>query len=74
MGFTVVYEQGDFPMELFLLMGDNYAGNSAMGNACHQKRVELETSLSGELRRRLYHSLAQSGIGRNCLTFAILNA
>src|SRR3981081_2781030 len=30
-GFDAVYAQGDFPMEMFLLMGENYIGNAEVG-------------------------------------------
>ena len=72
LGFEIVYTQGDFPMELFLLQGDDYTGNSELGSQCHWRRVHFETSISGELRRRMYQALALAGIGRDCLTFGSL--
>jgi SAM-dependent methyltransferase len=72
LGFEVAYVQGDFPMELFLLMGDNYVATPQLGGQCHQKRVAFEMALPGELRRRLYQKLAEAGIGRDCLVFARL--
>lgn len=69
LGFDIVYVQGDFPMELFLLMGDDYVNNPEIGSQCHRKRIALETSLSGEQRRQLYQAMAAAGIGRNCLVF-----
>ena len=71
--FQVVDELGDFPMELFLLFGDNYVGQPEVGNACHQRRVKFELGVPGELRRKLYRSFAQNGIGRDCLVFARKN-
>jgi 2-polyprenyl-3-methyl-5-hydroxy-6-metoxy-1,4-benzoquinol methylase len=71
-GFEVIYSQSDYPMELFLLSGDDYTGNPEVGNQCHQKRVQLEKVLPGELRRKLYRAFAQAGIGRNCLIFGRL--
>jgi len=70
-GLRTFHAQGDFPMELFLLMGrdTNYVGNPAVGTQCHFKRIRLESSLPNDLRRTLYCSLAQLGIGRNCLIF-----
>jgi 2-polyprenyl-3-methyl-5-hydroxy-6-metoxy-1,4-benzoquinol methylase len=68
-GFEIIYEQGDFPMEFFLLMGDDYIGNPSVGSQCHQKRVQFEQALPADLRRRLYHALAQVGVGRSCLMF-----
>ena len=66
-GYHVVQSQATFPMEMFLLMGDDYVGNPDIGRACHEKRVRFETSLPGEARRRLYRSLAQAGLGRQCI-------
>ena len=68
-GFDRVYQQSDFPMELFLLMGENYVGDAAKGDACHRRRVELELSLPSQVRRRMYQAFAQSGVGRNILMF-----
>jgi SAM-dependent methyltransferase len=72
LGFDVVYEQGDFPMELFLLMGDDYVGDEAVGSACHQKRVRFETALPPALRRRMYQAMASAGLSRDCLVFGRL--
>lgn len=72
LGFEVVYAQSDFPMELFLLMGDDYVGNPRVGNICHQKRIQFELALPPDLRRSMYRELAKIGIGRDCLIFAQL--
>lgn len=64
-GFEPVDVQADFPMELFLLMGRNYLGDPQLGAACHGERVELEHSMPSNLRRNLYRSFAERGIGRN---------
>ena len=74
LGFEVVYSQGDFPMELFLLMGDEYVGNPKVGTRCHQRRVRFEMAISGESRRRIYRALAEVGVGRDCLVFGRLRA
>lgn len=72
LGFEVLHTQGDFPMEIFLLMGreTDYVGNPEIGNICHQRRIRFETSLSPEVRRKLYHSFGTAGLGRNCLVLA----
>jgi SAM-dependent methyltransferase len=72
-GFDVVYLFSDFPMEFFLLMDENYVKNAKKGRECHQKRVAFELSMPGDLRRRLYKSFAELGIGRNSLVFARRN-
>lgn len=69
-GFAPFEAQGDFPMEIFLLLGDDYVGNPELGSACHRRRVDLEMGLSREDRRALYRALARGGLGRNCLVFA----
>ncbi len=69
-GYEVVYSQSDFPMEMFLLMGDNYVGNPEVGDACHKKRVAFETGIPGKLRRKLYRTLGHAGFGRSCLMYA----
>jgi 2-polyprenyl-3-methyl-5-hydroxy-6-metoxy-1,4-benzoquinol methylase len=69
LGFETVCAQGDFPMEMFLLMGDNYVGNSQVGGACHARRVQFELGLSADLRRKIYSALGKVGVGRNCLVF-----
>ncbi|HET6328233.1 MAG TPA: class I SAM-dependent methyltransferase [Planctomycetaceae bacterium] len=68
-GFDKVYQQSDFPMELFLLMGENYVGDAAKGGACHKRRVELELGLPPHLRRQMYQAFAETGVGRNILMF-----
>lgn len=70
LGYQVVSSQGDFPMELFLLMGLDYTNNPKQGAACHRMRVEMELSLPSAFRRSFYEALAKANIGRNCLLFA----
>jgi 2-polyprenyl-3-methyl-5-hydroxy-6-metoxy-1,4-benzoquinol methylase len=69
-GFEIIHITTDFPMELFLLMGDNYIDNPELGAQCHKKRISLEQSLSDEIRQKIYQSFADIGIGRNCVVFA----
>jgi len=69
-GFEVLLKTTDFPMELFLLMGDDYVDNPEIGKMCHQKRVNFEFSISKELRRNLYNKLAELGLGRECIIYA----
>ncbi|MGB2728974.1 MAG: class I SAM-dependent methyltransferase [Halobacteriota archaeon] len=70
LGFEVLYTSVDFPMELFLLMGDDYIGNPEVGSLCHRKRVSFELSIPDALRREISQSLARIGIGRDCMVFA----
>jgi len=61
--FEIHLRTTDFPMELFLLMGDDYIGNDEVGSKCHQKRMKFELSVPEELRRNIYIYMAKLGIG-----------
>jgi len=52
--YEIVLRTTDFPMEFFLLMGEDYIGNDEVGSKCHQKRMKFELSLPDELRRDIY--------------------
>jgi len=73
-GYEVLHTEANFPMEIFLLMGDNYRTDSALGRKCHQKRVCFERKLSAagmsDVKRRLYQALAGCGLGREALIVA----
>jgi SAM-dependent methyltransferase len=64
-GLTVVDRSADFPMELFLLMGDDYRSDPAVGHAAHNRRRRIELALDPVTRRRLGRAWAAAGIGRN---------
>ncbi|HEX3135950.1 MAG TPA: class I SAM-dependent methyltransferase, partial [Planctomycetota bacterium] len=70
LGCEVVAESSDFPMELFLLLGMDYANEPALGARCHEMRVRCEMALPPELRRRIYAALASAGVARNCMIAA----
>lgn len=69
-GFQIVERAGTFPMELFLLMGDDYVTHSELGRECHARRRRLESALPTEQRRAWYRKLAEQGMGRNCVVVA----
>lgn len=68
--FDIITEMSDFPMEMFLLMGDDYLENKALGPVLHQKRCQMELAMPSALRRKIYTALASVGVGRNITTFA----
>lgn len=74
-GLTPVERQTSFPMEAFLLMGDDYVRQPDVGAACHARRMSfdlsLETAGKGDVRRSLYAALASSGIGREATVVAV---
>ena len=73
-GLEVVETLTSFPMELFLLMGDNYVGDETLGRACHLRRKQFDLNLEkaglGNVRRKLYGALAKAGIGREAIIVA----
>lgn len=73
-GFSVVHQESTFPIDLFLLMGDNYIDNDEIGRNCHKKRMNFEKSIrnngANELLEGLYTDLAKRGIGREIVMYA----
>lgn len=73
-GFGPLRVQASFPMEFFLLMGENYVGHPELGRACHAKRKAFELALAaagcGALKAKLYEALAQLGLGRTVVVLA----
>jgi SAM-dependent methyltransferase len=73
-GYEVLHTEANFPIEMFLLMGDNYLGNGPVGRQCHHKRVCFEKNLvaaaMGSVKRQLYEALARCGLGRQALFIA----
>lgn len=72
--FKIEKVTSTFPIDLFLMMGDNYIGNDELGRACHQKRMNFELLLhkSGldSLRDELYQKFSECGLGREVLIYA----
>lgn len=74
-GFAVLRREATFPIELFLLMGEDYIGDDALGRVCHARRKLFEARLdaagAGGLKRELYARLAELGLGRQALVYAV---
>jgi 2-polyprenyl-3-methyl-5-hydroxy-6-metoxy-1,4-benzoquinol methylase len=74
-GFTVASLEASFPMELFLLFGENYVADSTLGRRCHERRIAFETRLRengyGGVLRDLYQSLARQNLGRQVTAYAL---
>lgn len=72
-GFDIVHRTTTFPMELFLLMGQNYIGQDAVGRQCHQQRMSLEENLKKAglhtLKDELYALFAKHNVGREIVIF-----
>jgi len=74
--FSVLDLTTTFPLELFLIMGDNYIGNSVLGRKIHTKRKNFDKLLFENneiLRREFYKQLAKIGIGREFIVVAKKN-
>jgi hypothetical protein len=73
-GFDVVEVSTSFPIDQFLLMGDRYVGDDALGRAVHRRRMAFELALKAagknELRRELYRAQARLGVGREVSVLA----
>jgi SAM-dependent methyltransferase len=73
-GFEVVHQESTFPIDMFLLMGDNYVGNDKVGRECHTKRMNFEKTMisaGGEdALTRMFAAFADQGLGREVVMFA----
>jgi SAM-dependent methyltransferase len=70
-GFNVVLRESTFPIDMFLLMGDKYVGNDALGRECHGKRKQFELNMKkagkNDLKRKMYRCFSDMGIGREII-------
>lgn len=76
-GFTVMALSTTFPIDMFLLMGDNYTVDGKLGRQCHGKRKAFELALKkaglNELRLKLYERLIEQNVGREVVIFGKRN-
>ena len=73
-GFEIAHFETTFPIDLFLLMGENYVGDDKVGRECHKRRMNFElnmkrSGLSG-LKHSIYKSFGEHGIGREIVLLA----
>ena len=72
--FEPVLAEASFPLEMFLLFGENYVSDGTLGKKCHDKRVAFETNLRklghGEALRDFYQALAKLNLGRQVKMYA----
>lgn len=72
-GFHVHRVETTFPLELFLLMGDKYIADPALGRDCHRRRVDFELNLRklgrADLLRNMYRALATVNVGRSIIAY-----
>lgn len=74
-GFEIATCTTDFPMEMFLLLGDVYVDQPAVGREMHKKRCAFENAFRacGEMStlNTLYESFARAGVGREAIVLAV---
>lgn len=73
-GFEVITTYASFPLEMFLLFGDNYVDDSELGSICHQKRVAFEKNIRRANKidelRHMYRRFSEADIGRQITVIA----
>ncbi|AFS80020.1 hypothetical protein NKOR_00490 [Candidatus Nitrosopumilus koreensis AR1] len=71
--FNVIHQDTTFPLELFLLMGNDYIQNESLGKQKHIERMNLEINLNkgnSDLKQELYSKLAELNLGRTIILYA----
>ena len=67
-GLRILYENVTFPIDLFLLMGQDYITDPGLGAKCHDMRKTLEFNLnstgSEKFKEDLYKAFSKLNIGR----------
>ena len=67
-GFKILDVKSTFPIDIFLLMGDNYIEKPIVGKQAHLRRKNLEFSFEAtknlDFKTNLYRSFSNLGIGR----------
>jgi len=71
-GFEVVHDETTFPIDMFLLMDDNYIGNDRLGRLCHKKRMNFDLNISKNpvLNSKLRKAFADLDLGREIFMVA----
>tara|TARA_B100000795_G_scaffold87441_1_gene63636 strand:- start:855 stop:1784 length:930 start_codon:yes stop_codon:yes gene_type:complete len=65
-GFDIVHTETTFPIDMFLLMGENYIGNDDLGRSCHTKRMNFDVNIAKNpiLNEKLKKAFAALNLGR----------
>lgn len=74
-GFRVISSTSMFPIDFFLLMGDNYIGDDGLGRACHARRKRLDLLLNEPglkaFKKEMYELMARHGVGREMIVYGV---
>lgn len=75
--FKIVDCTSSFPLDMFLLFGDQYIGNPDLGRECHNKRVRFEQLMEkhgkAEKLKKFYKALSRLNLGRSISVYATPN-
>lgn len=75
LGFIIAERTTSFPMEAFLMMGENYTTDPVLGRACHNRRKRFDFAFEAaglkDTRRAFYRALADAGLGREAVVIAV---
>ena len=73
-GLDVRHLEASFPMEMFLLMGENYVSDRNLGRSCHERRMAFEMNLrrmgKEDVLHAFYKALAAANLGRQVIAYA----
>ena len=71
-GFEVVHNETTFPIDMFLLMSENYIGNDDLGRSSHTKRMNFDVNMAKNptLNARLKKAFADLDLGRELVMLA----
>tara|TARA_B110000008_G_scaffold225974_1_gene227275 strand:+ start:5441 stop:6319 length:879 start_codon:yes stop_codon:yes gene_type:complete len=73
-GFKIIHCTSSFPLDIFLLFGDQYIGNPKLGRECHDKRVMFEQLMEkhgkSEKLKKFYDALSGLNLGRSISVYA----
>jgi SAM-dependent methyltransferase len=71
-GFKVIHKEPTFPIDMFLLMGENYISDDKLGRECHKKRKIFEMNLykDKDLLKKLRKGFLDMKIGREIVLYA----
>jgi len=77
LSFKVKICESSFPLEMFLLFGDDYVTNKDLGKQCHKKRVMFEENLRKFGKtialKKFYRALAEINLGRQVTIYCTYN-
>ncbi len=75
--FSILHVEATFPIDIFLLFGENYIHDDVTGRCCHYKRKRFEyllkVSKMNALKQALYKKLAELDLGREIMVIAQRN-